>query len=279
MLSYQHTYHAGNHADVLKHAVLALVIEALKAKDKPFRFIDAHAGSGIYDLRTTEARRHREHRGGIGRLLAAPAIPPALDVYLDVVRELNPDGVLRAYPGSPEIARRLGRAGDHAELLELHPRALADLRQAYGRERRVHVHERDCYEGLPALLPPPERRGVVLIDPAYEVKAEAKRAVDLLQTCHGRFPGGVYLLWYPLVPDPATGRLPGQVVATGIRRVYQAELQVEWDDYFGLRGSGMIVVNPPWGLDGVLAELLPWLWQTLAVEGRGHFTAEWLVPE
>lgn len=279
MLSYQHEYHAGNHADVLKHAALALVVRALQRKEAPIRVFDAHAGSGSYDLSAPEARRRAEHEGGIARVLAAPHPPPALGPYLEAVRAANPGERLRRYPGSPRIARHLLRPADHLVLMELHPRALGALRAGFARDPQAHVHARDCFEGLPALVPPPERRGVVLVDPSYEVKEDFARVAELLSTCHRRWPGGVYLLWYPLLRDRRAGRFPARVAATGIRRVYRAELQVEADAFDGMRGSGVVVVNPPFGTPEDFAALMPWLWETLAVEGRGAWQAGWLVPE
>ena len=270
MLSYQHDYHAGNHADVLKHAVLALVIRALQKKETPLRVIDAHAGSAVYDLAAPEARRTREADGGIRRLLAAgAAAPEGLRDYLAAVQAVNRPGAdLRFYPGSPELARRLLRPGDHLELLELHPAALARLHRQYGRDRQVHVHDRDAFEGLPALVPPKERRGVVLVDPAYELKDDFPRVVDLLVRCHRRWPTGVYLAWYPLIRHPLAERFPAKVRATGLPKLLQAELQVEVDAFDGMRGSGLVIVNPPFGLEDALNALLPWLWETLRNDPR-----------
>lgn len=279
MLSYQHEYHAGNHADVLKHALLTLSIRALQRKPTPIRVLDAYAGAGLYDLKSREARRHAEHEGGIVRALAAGAPPADLAPYLEVVRALNPGSALRRYPGSPLLARRLLRPEDQLELMELHPRALAGLRRELGGDRQVHVHERDAFEGLPALVPPRERRGLALVDPSYEVKEDFARVVDLLKSCHRRWPAGCYLLWYPLIRDRAAEKFVGKVAASGIRRIYRAELQVHADDFTGLRGSGVLAVNLPFGLDEQLATLLPWLWRALSVDGAGRALAHWLVPE
>jgi 23S rRNA (adenine2030-N6)-methyltransferase len=285
MLSYQHDYHAGNHADVLKHSVLALVIRALQRKDTPLRVLDAYAGSGVYDLRSQEARRNAEYAGGIARLLAAPDAPPELHDYLGAVRALNGDlrqargnGArhLHLYPGSPQVARHLLRADDHLELLELHPAALARLHRNFDRDHRVHIHGRDAFEGLPALVPPPERRGVVLVDPAFELKDEFTGVVDLLKACHRRWPGGIYLLWYPLIRHPLAARFTARVRAAGIPKILLAELQVETQGFDGLRGSGLCIVNPPYGLDQKLDALLPWLWQTLKNDDRSAWRVEWL---
>jgi 23S rRNA (adenine2030-N6)-methyltransferase len=279
MLSYQHEYHAGNHADVLKHAIVALALRGLQRKDKPLRVLDGWAGAGRYDLGSREARRHAEHQAGIGRVMSATAPPAELDPYLAVVRACNPGSRLRRYPGSPQLARKLLRPGDQLELMELHPRAIGMLRRNFAGDPQVHVHERDAFEGLPALVPPPERRGLVFIDPSYEVKEDFRNVIALLQTCHRRWPGGCYLIWYPLIRDRGAARFPGAIAEAGIRRIYRAELQVERDIFDGMRGSGMMIVNPPFGLDGQLRALLPWLWQTLAVSQRGGCIGEWLVPE
>ena len=280
MLSYQHEYHCGNHADVLKHSILALTIRALQRKDKPLRVIDTHAGSGIYDLDSPEARRNAEFQSGIGRILSAAAPPPEIEAYLAAVRASNPEaGTLRCYPGSPQIAHHLLRPQDHLELLELHPRALARLRRSFGRDARTHIHDRDSYEGLPGLVPPPERRGLVLIDPSYEVRREPAAVIEAVTAGHGRWPGGSWLIWYPLLRDPQTARLPAKLAATGIRRIFHTRLQIEADGYLGLRGSGLLVINPPYGLDTALANLLPWLWEQLANDARGGWMAEWLVGE
>ena len=280
MLSYQHEYHCGNHADVLKHAILALTIRALQRKDTPLRVIDTHAGSGLYDLGSPEAQRNAEFRTGISRVLAAGSPPPELEPYLGAVRAMNPDaGTLSRYPGSPQIAHHLLRPQDHLELLELHPQALARLRRSFGHEPRVHVHERDSYEGLPGLVPPPERRGLVLIDPSYEVRQELRAVIDTVSAGHARWPGGIWLIWYPLLRDPQTARLPAKLAASGIRRIFRAELQVESAGHVGLRGSGLLIINPPYGVDTALANLLPWFWEHLANESRGGWLAEWLVGE
>ncbi len=279
MLSYQHIYHAGNHADVLKHAVLLLVLAALQRKPTPLRVVDAHAGSGRYDLGAVAARSTGESAGGIGRVLAAGGVPAALAPYVAAVRALNPRGALRYYPGSPLLARRALRGGDRLTLLERHPQAVADLHREFAGDRQVQVQARDSYTGLPVLLPPPERRGLVLIDPSYELKDEYQRVLRLLRTAYRRWPGGVYLVWYPVIRRPAALGFARTVARAGIPRIWQGELTVLPEQHPGLRGSGLLVVNLPWGLDQVLGELLPWLWRTLAQDGAGDWLAHWLVPE
>ncbi len=279
MLSYQHEYHAGNHADVLKHAVLALVIRALQRKEAALRVLDAHAGSGLYDLAAPEARRNAEAATGIGRVLARQPWPAELAPYLEAVRVHQEGARLRRYPGSPAVARHLLRPQDQLALLELHGRALTRLRRLFARDAQVHIHARDSFEGLPALLPPPERRGVVLVDPAYEVKDDFARVAGLLAACYRRFPTGVYQVWYPLIPDPRAARFPDRVAALGMRRILRAELSVLPPDHPGMRGSALLLVNPPYGLEAQLAVLLPWLAETLAGPGAEPWRLGWLVPE
>jgi 23S rRNA (adenine2030-N6)-methyltransferase len=279
MLSYQHDYHAGNHADVLKHSVLALVIHALQRKDTPLRVLDVHAGSGIYDLRSGEARKNAEFAGGVERVLAASSPPAELRGYVDAVRALNgPGRELHLYPGSPQVARHLLRPQDQLELLELHPAALARLHRNFGRDSRVHIHDRNAFEGLPALVPPREKRGVVLVDSAYEVKEDFTAIVELLRNCHRRWATGVYMLWYPLIRHPLAERFTAKVRATGIPRILHAQLRVEVEGFNGMRGSGLCIVNPPFGLDQKLNVLLPWLWATLKNDDRSGWKVEWLAP-
>ncbi|MEQ1802313.1 MAG: 23S rRNA (adenine(2030)-N(6))-methyltransferase RlmJ [Gammaproteobacteria bacterium] len=283
MLSYQHDYHAGNHADVLKHSVLALVIRALQRKDTPLRVLDAHAGSGIYDLRSGEARKNAEFAGGIERVLAARNPPAEVRDYLEAVRALNGQGAgkagdLHLYPGSPQVARHLLRPLDHLELLELHPAALSRLHRNFGRDPRVHIHDRNAFEGLPALVPPKEKRGVVLVDSSYEVKEEFLAVVELLKTCHGRWPGGIYIVWYPLIRDPLAERFTAKMRATALPKLLHAELRVEAEAFHGMRGSGLCIANAPFGLDQKLNALLPWLWTTLKNDDRSGWKVEWLTP-
>lgn len=278
MLSYQHDYHAGNHADVLKHSVLALVVRALQRKDAAFRVLDAHAGSGVYDLRSGEARKNAEFEGGIGRVLAAASPPAEIRDYLDAVRALNGPANTHLYPGSPQVARHLLRPQDHLELMELHPAALTRLHRNFGRDSRVHIHDRNAFEGLPALVPPREKRGLVLVDSAYEVKEDFTAVVELLKTCHRRWPTGIYMLWYPLIRHPLAERFTAKVRGTGLPEILQAELRVEVDGFNGMRGSGLCIVNPPFGLDQKLNVLLPWLWATLKNDDRTGWKVEWLTP-
>ena len=279
MLSYQHGYHAGNHADVLKHAALTLLLRALQAKDTPLRVFDAHAGAGRYDLAGAQARKTAEADTGIVRLLAAPDPPAALAPYLEIVASLNAGDRLRHYPGSPLLAARLLRRQDRMTLMEMHPQAVPELQKTLHGERRVQVLADDCYRVLPGLLPPPERRGLVLIDPSYELRDEYRKVLQLLRAAHRRWPGGVYMIWYPLIRRRDALRFPAAVAGAGIPRIWQCELDVRTPAAAGMHGSGLLVVNLPWGLDKVLASLLPWLSRTLSDPGAGRWSAAWLVPE
>ena len=247
MLSYQHGYHAGGFADVHKHAALCLLLGHLKRKPAPFCVIDAHAGRGVYDLTGVQAGRTGEWQAGIARLVAAGPDAGALRPYLDVVAGFNGDGGLTAYPGSPAIAARLMRDADRLVLIEAHPAEHAALRGAFRGDRRVHVHKRDSFEALPALVPPPERRGLVLIDPSYEIKTEYASVPALAETVLRRWPAGIVAVWYPLLPDDRHAALVAALEASG-RPVLFAELTGP-DRAQGLRGTGLAVINPPWRFD------------------------------
>ncbi|MEI6560228.1 MAG: 23S rRNA (adenine(2030)-N(6))-methyltransferase RlmJ [Rhodospirillaceae bacterium] len=287
-MNYRHLYHAGNAADVVKHAVLALLLERLGAKPAPFFVLDSHAGIGRYDLASEPAQRTGEAAGGIGRLLAVLAAgappPPELAGYLAAVAVLNGADEaaacgVRWYPGSPRLARALMRPGDRLVLAEAHPEDARTLKREFAGDRQVHVHHRDGWAALTAFLPPTERRGLVLIDPPYEAADEAARLVAGLAAAHRRWPTGIFALWYPIKERAWVWRLHEALVATGIGRQLMVELTVlPEDDWRRLNGCGMIVINPPWQLDGALTGLLPWLHHALA-PGTGGSRVAWLVPE
>jgi len=258
VLSYRHAFHAGNHADVLKHVVLVLVLDYLKRKEKPFLFVDTHAGRGMYDLRSPEASRNREHESGIGRLWTLAAPPPGIAGYLALVRKCNGPGPLRRYPGSPWLAREVLRPGDRAHLFELHPAEHRVLSRRFAADRQVRVEHRDGLQGLKSLLPPASRRAAVLIDPAYEIKTDYEAVAAALADAVRRFATGVYMVWFPILEPDLSGRLLRRVDAAGYPKLLLARLEVDTAE--GLRGSGMLVINPPWGLGeavGRLADELP----------------------
>lgn len=279
-MNYRHAYHAGNHADVLKHVLLARVMEHMKRKAKPFRVIDAHAGIGVYDLAGIEAGKTGEWEGGIGKLAEpfAPDIEALLEPYRAVIAALNPGGGVRIYPGSPELALRLMRANDRLIANELHPQDAIALERHYIHDQRVDVTSMDAETCLKAKLPPPERRGIILIDPPYEVKTEGEKAVRMMVHGLHRFAQGVFLLWYPLKADQTADSILAQVTALGVPATLKVELRVR--ESFrggGLAGSGLIVMNTPWKLDQDLKLLVPALAQRVGLGRWGQGTVEWLV--
>ncbi len=274
MLSYRHAFHAGNHADVLKHLILVQLTHYLRQKDKPFRYVDTHAGAGMYALDSPTAIKLGEFDGGIGRLWSLHALPPAVADYLAVVRAVNADGCLKKYPGSPCIAQAILRADDCLRLFERHHRDVLHLRQTMAGDKRTTVEESDGFAALKALLPPPTRRALVLIDPAYEQKTDYDQVLRTLQDGLQRFPSGVFMLWYPQLT-----RLEAQDLAIRLPRIatgnwLQAGLRVctPSADGFGMHGSNVLVINPPWTLAATLRECLPFLVRTLAVDAGAGFT-------
>jgi 23S rRNA (adenine2030-N6)-methyltransferase len=281
MFSYRHAFHAGNHADVFKHLVLTLLVRELLNKDKPFFYLDTHSGAGRYDLDSELARKNREYQSGIGRLWTARDVPAEVADYLAAVRELNPDGAApRHYPGSPRIVRRLLRPQDRMVLCELHPTEIRVLTDEFAGDRQVRVHPEDGYHSLKALLPPPERRGLVHLDPAYELKDERRRLLEAVKTGYARWATGIYAVWYPIQDRATADEFLRRLAKTGIRKLLVADFRVlNETDTPRLNGSGMVIVNPPWKLEEKLREVLPWLWKTLAPAGEGGWRVEWLVGE
>ncbi|MFO1361387.1 MAG: 23S rRNA (adenine(2030)-N(6))-methyltransferase RlmJ [Burkholderiales bacterium] len=280
MLAYRHQFHAGNFADVLKHALLARLLVKLAAKDKPLCYVDTHAGLGVYDLAHEWARKHAESRDGIGRLWARDDAPALLAPYLDAVRAENRGARLRFYPGSPRIAQRLLRPADRLVLSELNRADCAALAERCASDRRVTVHLMDGYQSLKAHLPPRERRGLVLVDSSFDRAREFQRLAGALAEAHRRWATGVYALWYPLMEPVALRAFERDVVATGVRRVLQAELAVHPEGWAaGMRGCGMLIVNPPFGVEAEARTMLDWLWRALADGGAGGTRVRWLAPE
>ncbi|MFG1174769.1 23S rRNA (adenine(2030)-N(6))-methyltransferase RlmJ [Erwiniaceae bacterium CAU 1747] len=280
MLSYRHSFHAGNHADVLKHTVQSLIISALNEKDKPYLYLDTHAGAGRYLLSGEHAERTGEYLEGIARIWQQDDLPAELEPYIKAVRDLNPNGKLRYYPGSPLIARYLLREYDKLQLTELHSSDFPLLRGEFLKDSRARTERADGYQQLKAKLPPLSRRGFVLIDPPYELKSDYQAVVKGIEEGHKRFSTGVYALWYPVVLRQQIKRMCKELEATGIRRILQIELGVRPDsDRFGMTASGMIVINPPWKLEQQMKNVLPWLEKVLVPSGTGHSKVEWIVPE
>jgi 23S rRNA (adenine2030-N6)-methyltransferase len=271
-MNYRHAYHAGNFADVLKHAVLALVIEHLKLKPAPFRVIDTHAGIGLYDLTSEASLKTGEWQAGIGRVIdqELPADAAAiLAPYLAVVREVNGPGPLERYPGSPLIARRLMRASDRLVVNELHPEDQAALEMLFARDDETKVLALDAWIALKSLLPPKERRGVVLVDPAFEEQGELDRLVEGLGEAVRRFATGTFLLWYPIKDVKVVAAFRRKIAALELSKVLAVELMIRGgEDTQRLNGAGLVVVNAPYTLEAKLNVLMPVLVPRLA-QGEG----------
>jgi 23S rRNA (adenine2030-N6)-methyltransferase len=278
-MNYRHAYHAGNFADVQKHAVLALVIEHLKRKDTAFRYLDTHSGIGVYDLGSVQAEKTGEWQDGIGRVLAAAQPPEELLPYLQAVEATNPGGGVLHYPGSPAVVAALARPIDKLALCELHPEDCDLLRRVFRTDGRVGVHHMDGYTALKAMLPPPERRGLVLIDPPFEVRDEFAQMRKGLANALKRWPTGLYALWYPIKAREPVARFHADLTMLGLSKALVAEVMIHGGDAPDrLNGAGLVLVNPPWKLDEALQRLLPWLAEVLA-PGTGHARVEWLAGE
>lgn len=279
MLSYRHSFHAGNHADVIKHIVQTLIIESLKQKDKAFVYHDTHSGAGRYDLFDERAEKTGEYKEGIERLWLRDDIPSAIQPYLNVLNRINEQKKLRYYPGSPKVGRSLLREQDRAIFTELHPSDFPLLLQEFRGDRQVKMYKEDGYARLKASLPPKERRGFVLIDPPYELKHEYQDVIDAMKEATTRWATGTYAIWYPVVYRRNIDLITQGLEKLGIRKILQIELGVAPDsDERGMTASGMIVINPPWTLEQQMQEILPWL-QAVIAPDQGHHFVRWVVPE
>ncbi|MEY4588640.1 MAG: hypothetical protein RL497_716 [Pseudomonadota bacterium] len=277
MLSYRHAFHAGNFADVLKHTALVHCLEYLVQKETPLRYIDTHAGIGSYNLATAEANKTQEYQQGIGLLWQRPHLPAGLAHWHHWVQTFNGGQNLNAYPGSPWFAQQILRPGDRLELCELHPRDIELLRRQMAGDRRVSCHFEDGYKQAQALMPPIERRGLVLIDPSYEVKTEYAQVVSEVKSLYRRFATGVYLIWYPCIEARFVQQLVRGLKGSGIKRINQ----IEWGlgPGPGMRATGLLTINAPWTLTPCLEESLAFALPILAPSGEGYVRAEVLVGE
>ncbi len=278
-MNYRHAFHAGNHADVLKHLCIARILALLAKKDAPYAYLDSHAGVGLYDLLGDQASRTGEWREGLGRLWEQPALPEALMNYLQVVRALNADGRLRYYPGSPELARRLSRPQDRLHCNEKHPEDGALLKANMAEDRRVAVHRGDGWHVPRALLPTAEKRVLLLIDPPFEQVDELQRCVKALNDALGRMRQAIVVIWYPIKDERQLRSFYQALAASAAPKLLRAELMVHpADNALGLNGSGLAIANPPWGLEDSLRELLPWLAEQLA-QSQATWRLDWLISE
>jgi 23S rRNA (adenine2030-N6)-methyltransferase len=282
-VNYRHTFHAGSFADVVKHVVLCRVLDYLRVKPAAFRVIDIHAGGGLYDLASTDARRGGEWRDGIGRLwqqLFPPPVEALLAPYRGALTEYNLGDTLRRYPGSPLIARSMLRAQDRLTGCELEPKAFRALARNLRGDPRVKTLEIDGWTALSAHLPPKERRGLVLLDPPFEQGDDYARLARGLAEAHRKWATGIYLLWYPIKGRPEPDRLAKSLKKLAIPKILRAEVTVApLSDPSRLNGCGLIVVNPPWTLEAELSLLLPALAQRLVRSGKGGFRLDWLAQE
>ncbi|WP_374353751.1 23S rRNA (adenine(2030)-N(6))-methyltransferase RlmJ [Chitinimonas sp.] len=276
MLSYRHAFHAGNHADVLKHYVLCRLLNYLNQKDKPYWYIDTHAGAGCYQLDSGYAAKNAEFRGGIARLWERQDLPEGLADYVALIRGYNDDG-LSFYPGSPLIASQCLRQEDRLRLFELHPTDFPLLEENLaGLGRRALLKKADGFAGLKALLPPPPRRAITLIDPPYEEKRDYQRVVEALEDALQRFATGIYAVWYPLLQRPEPRAMIDRLKRLPCKSWLHATLSVHRprDDGFGMHGSGLFILNPPWLLHDELQGTLPLLSEALACDVGAGFLLE-----
>ena len=276
MLSYRHAFHAGNHADVLKHCLLVQLLRHLNEKDKPYWVIDSHAGAGRYRLDSEHATKNAEFATGIGRLWQRDDLPPALADYVTLVRALNPDGRLRHYPGSPWLAWQVMRPVDRLRLFELHSTDFRLLSKAFaGETRRVALRQADGFQELKSVLPPPPRRALTLIDPAYEDKRDYLRVPAALKEALARFATGTFAIWYPQLQRGDARQLPEKLKKLPVKWLHAAlSVGAPGADGFGMHGSGMFVVNPPWTLAAALGQVLPFLVTVLGADGGAGYVLE-----
>lgn len=273
MLSYRHAFHAGNHADILKHLVLTLCLQHMNGKDKPYLVLDTHAGAGMYAIDSEQARKTGEYIDGIARLWNRVDLPAPMKPYMDALQVANGGLKLRRYPGSPWLAAHFARNGDSLRLCELHSTDFALLRREFkDGGRRIKVEQQDGFEVMKAALPPPSRRGLVLIDPSYEIKSDYPRVLAALKDGAKRFATGTFLVWLPFLPSIDARALPEK-----LRKLpgdwLQASLHVRGPATkgYGMSGSAMFVLNPPWTLKQALYDSLPWLTEVLAVDVKASW--------
>ncbi len=282
-MNYRHAYHAGNFADVAKHAALSRLVEYLKLKDKAFRVVDTHAGVGLYDLSSEEAQKTGEWQGGIGRLLETKLSPEAealLAPYLAAVAAENPDGGVARYPGSPLIVRHLLRPQDRLSAIELHPQDFQWLKSLFSGDFQVRAIELDGWLALGAHLPPKEKRGLVLVDPPFEQAGEFDRLAEGLVRAYRRWPGGIYALWYPIKDRAAVRDFRERLKAAGVPKILDVAFEVRRPSREALfDGSGLVVVNPPFVFEKEMRVILPELHRALAEEPQARWSLDWLAGE
>ncbi|MBC3935843.1 23S rRNA (adenine(2030)-N(6))-methyltransferase RlmJ [Undibacterium rugosum] len=295
MFSYRHGFHAGNHADVLKHFVLVQLIQYLNQKDTAYTYVDTHAGAGLYALDSGYATKNAEFETGIGPLWGKNDLPPALAEYINLIKEMNPSGKLRYYPGSPFCAEKILREQDRLRLFELHPSEIKVLSENFRkleahqaeqgkrptvRGKRIIISDTDGFDSLKSLLPPPSRRALVLIDPPYEVKDDYRRVKSALDEAVKRFPSGTYAVWYPILQRMESRELPEKLKRVECKEWLNVSLSISGPapDGFGLHSSGMFILNPPWTLVATLKEVMPYLVAVLGKDKQAKFEIQTGTP-
>jgi 23S rRNA (adenine2030-N6)-methyltransferase len=282
MLSYRHAFHAGNHADVLKHYILLETLAYFTKKDKPFWYIDTHAGAGLYSLKNGFATKNLEYETGISKLWRAKDLPAELVNYVGLIRTINrvsnlSSPELEFYPGSPICAKHVLRPSDKMRLFELHPSDADILSQHFDRSsRQVQIEQTDGFKAIKAILPPPTRRAVILIDPPYEDKQDYIKVLQCIEDCLERFATGTYLIWYPLLKRPEPSEMVQKLKALVVNDWMNVTLTITkpGPDGFGMYGSGLFIINPPWTLPNTLERVLPALKNLLAESSQSGFSVE-----
>ncbi|MBL4910063.1 MAG: 23S rRNA (adenine(2030)-N(6))-methyltransferase RlmJ [Alteromonadaceae bacterium] len=283
MLSYRHAFHAGNFADVLKHSVLTLTLDYMTRKEKGFSYIDSHAGAGMYQLSDDYAQKTGEYKNGIEKLINANDIPEALIDYIELIKAINQKETgseqLSLYPGSPGIAKQILRRQDNAHLFDLHPTDFTLLAEFTQRWKKSFVKQSDGYQGVLAVVPPPSRRAVVLIDPPYELKEDHIKAIKTIVKAYQKFATGTYILWYPVVQRALIDKMAQDFTNSNVKNVLQVEFCLTPDsEEYGMTGSGLFIVNPPWQLASQLEIILPYLKNKLGSQ-QTTFTLTQLIKE
>lgn len=277
-MNYRHSFHAGNHADVLKHAILLRMVTLMQRKEAPLCYLDSHAGTALYDLQGEDAGRTGEYLDGIGRLWARDDLPGLLADYRDIVARHNPKGELRLYPGSPQLIADVLREQDRMILSELHPEDALTLKNHFADEPRIAVHQRDGYELPKAFLPVAEKRALWLIDPPFEKGDDLQRCLQAVQQGIQRMRQTVIALWYPIKDERLLRDFYRQISEAELPKVLRVELNVRpADTSLGLNGSGLMLINPPWPLWEELEQVLPRLAPQFAQSGPGSWRMDWLV--
>ena len=262
MLSYRHGYHAGNAADVLKHFILTYVLDYIKKKDKGFIFIDSHAGAGKYLISDPYMQKNKEYLQGIEKILQLKNDNIFLKKYLDLIKSINFNSELKIYPGSCYLAARSLRPNDNLYFFELHPKEFLNLKKNFENDSRVIIENRDSYQRLNKLLPPKEKRAVILIDPSYELKDEYEKVLKMLSDCYKKFPLGVYIIWYPVLKNKKSEKFIFNVLKKKYKNLSHVEMITD-NLNNGMQGSGLFILNCPWSIENDIKKSLETIFDCL----------------